>query len=570
MTYSSEAGATKLKNLWLLLPGLLALAIIGFCVYYLSSTHTQLQRDYLRIVHCMYRQPLWEEGFFNQQTKNAGNVFASVGIGLAATLVIWSWTLRKRRLAYHIAVKTFVFRHKYYLLPLIIITVVLWSWGAFTSVPAYDEVFSAVNCANVRPLQTLAYYMLPNNHVFFNLVNNLVFHPVYDKVLTGRIISGLSQIVLAAVLYWWLFKKLNSRIYALLYTTLLLLQFPVWGFSFQARGYALYLLCAFISLIGTEQYFTNRNSTWLIFQAAATIVGFCIMPSFLFWYSGIVCFAILYCASRRRIDMSFFKAQLFAGICIYCFYLPGICYSGLSAFVDNPYVKVFDISWTEFWGGFQRDINSTIQYSFGGNVDAHSNLYTVLFYLPLFATPFLHRGRTGTVLSLNLIIWIVFALLQFKFRHYPFMRNMIAHVSIGLCALLLCMHVLLEWLQKKLRISFLLPVGAIAFCLIIGIHFVRFMGGHVHDSLYFYDAKMGYDLPMNTIQRIPLNADVWCSDQSFYLQYLLKRRGTDASHCMGEHQEYFITDRNEGVPPVPGAINILRVDSVLQYLIYRK
>jgi hypothetical protein len=82
-----------------------------------------------------------------------------------------------------------------------------------------------------------------------------------------------------------------------------------------------------------------------------------------------------------------------------------------------------------------------------------------------------------------------------------------------------------------------------------------------------YDAKSGYELPIQTIQRIPQNAAVWCSDQSFYLQYLLQRRGSDASHCIDSNQTFFIIDRNEGVPP---AGQILPVDSVLQYVIYQR
>ena len=43
-----------------------------------------------------------------------------------------------------------------------------WQWGKQLIVPTYDEVFSAQNCAGIHPFQTIAYYMLPNNHIFFN------------------------------------------------------------------------------------------------------------------------------------------------------------------------------------------------------------------------------------------------------------------------------------------------------------------------------------------------------------------------------------------------------------------
>jgi hypothetical protein len=165
-------------------------------------------------------------------------------------------------------------------------------------------------------------------------------------------------------------------------------------------------------------------------------------------------------------------------------------------------------------------------------------------------------------------MWVVFLVLQLRLKHYPFMRNMTAHVSIILCSLLVSIHFVLLWIGSKIRVKALLPIGATVFCLAAGVHFARFMNGHVHDSLYFYDAKTGYDLPMEAIAKIPKASRVWCSDQSFYLEYLLRRRGSDASHCMDEAQEYFITDRNEGLPPAP--VDIRPVDSFLQYLIYKK
>jgi len=52
----------------------------------------------------------------------------------------------------------------------------LWAWGATQVPPAYDEVFSAVYCAgNESLLATWSYYILPNNHVLFNLLNGGLF-----------------------------------------------------------------------------------------------------------------------------------------------------------------------------------------------------------------------------------------------------------------------------------------------------------------------------------------------------------------------------------------------------------
>jgi hypothetical protein len=555
--------------LWLI-PAFFGLAIIGFCIYYLIHSRNELREQYLSFVHCMYREPLWELGFFNQETKDAGNIHALIGLGAGCVLIVWSW-ISRRRLAFSFrGAGVFAREHLMPLGALVFITIVLWTWGNAASVPAYDEVFSAVNCANVHPVQTVAFYMLPNNHILFNLINNLVFHPFYDKVFTGRIISGLCQVIFAIAVYWWLYKKLNHKGYAALYTTLLLLQFPIWGFSFQARGYAPYLLCAFVSLIATEQYLLTHGRRWLFILALTTIAGYCIMPSFMFWHFGLLLISIGWFIRERRFDMPFLKAQILAGICIYCFYLPGICYSSLANFTDNQYVKALDVPFSKFWEQFSERINATIQFSFGGDIDATNYLYTALFYAPFWITPLLVRKRAGFVLIANVCLWAAFLLLQLKFRHYPFMRNMMAHVGISFLALLLSLHFILQWVGQRVNLKLVLPVGTVLFCAVAATHFVRFMTHHVNDSLYFYDAKTGYDQPIATIAKIPVTDKVWCSDQSFYLQYLLECRGSNASHCMDAGQTYFITDRNEGIPPVPVGIVITPVDSVLQYLVYRR
>jgi len=51
----------------------------------------------------------------------------------------------------------------------------LWIWGNKMAMPAYDEVFSAQNAAGIHPFQCVSYYMLPNNHLLFNLLNGLFF-----------------------------------------------------------------------------------------------------------------------------------------------------------------------------------------------------------------------------------------------------------------------------------------------------------------------------------------------------------------------------------------------------------
>ena len=106
--------------------------------------------------------------------------------------------------------------------------------------------------------------MLPNNHVFFNLLNGTLCHFVDNKVISGRIISGITFAVFIPLLYYWLLNKTKSRYYAAAFCAVMMLQFPVWAFSFQARGYAIYLLCAWAAFISLQHFIAARSKATLI------------------------------------------------------------------------------------------------------------------------------------------------------------------------------------------------------------------------------------------------------------------------------------------------------------------
>ena len=75
--------------------------------------------------------------------------------------------------------------------------------------------------------------------------------PSQIAVTTGRFLSLLAYYALFMVIFHWLQEQFQNRWLAFLASIILMLQFPVWSFSFQARGYELYLLmqwCVYLSL----------------------------------------------------------------------------------------------------------------------------------------------------------------------------------------------------------------------------------------------------------------------------------------------------------------------------------
>ena len=118
--------------------------------------------------------------------------------------------------------------------------VALWVFSNGATRPAYDEIFSAVHCAGAHPFQALSYYMLPNNHVFFNTLNSLSFW-AEDKVWSGRLLSLAAFLVFQQLVFLWLRRKMPLA-QALGAALLLSLAFPTLGFASHARGYGLHLM----------------------------------------------------------------------------------------------------------------------------------------------------------------------------------------------------------------------------------------------------------------------------------------------------------------------------------------
>jgi hypothetical protein len=130
---------------------------------------------------------------------------------------------------------------------------------------------------------------------------------------------------------------------------------------------------------------------------------------------------------------------------------------------------------------------------------------------------------------------------------YPFQRNFIAHDSITLAAVLLSCHALLQVVLPELILphrlkavkASIIGLASVALCA----HFVRFNRDHIHDSIYFYDVKIGYDVLQDALHAIPEGSKVGLSNEGFYWEFICHNRGLQASMCMGEAADYYVKQR---------------------------
>ena len=231
--------------------------MIFFCCFYLFSDYQTLADWYLRMNNCFYKHEQWKENFFTVKTKEQGNIFCLSALAISMLL---QYHLIKRLKKPGGLLKLQISKRNMFMAMLCILTgTAVWIWGYSLVHQGFDEVFSAVNCASLPPFQTLSYYMLPNNHILFNVLNGLLFHVARDKVFTGKLISLVCYWGIIIIVYAWLSVTIKNRLLVLIATMVISLQFPVWGFGFQARGYELYLLAEWASFLSLMQHFQENQ-----------------------------------------------------------------------------------------------------------------------------------------------------------------------------------------------------------------------------------------------------------------------------------------------------------------------
>jgi len=445
----------------------------------------------------------------------------------------------------------------------------LWRWGNQMAMPAYDEVFSAQNVAGIHPFQAVAYYMLPNNHLLFNLLNNVFFSAFTDKVATGRVISLAAYTGFVVSGFFWLKHILHSRWLGLLGVLALSVQFPAWGFSFQARGYELYLLAEWGLIISLFSYLATAGKHWLYLNALCAITGYFCLPSFLYIHLAQCLFLACYMLLFKKKEVLFWKYQIAALLITFLCYLPALCFSGLDAIAHNSWVAPMSSYKTAlafsgwmfpYFGGYLTHIFSDVHL--GG-----FSFNLILLLLP--ATLLLDKKNKLSVLygGFYTAMWAVFFMIAIAMKRLPFERNLIGHYSITLMGVIFVIYRFTQWLPVKINgiRYFLFSVATI----LIGCHFISSNGFYLKNTLYEYEVNADYRAINNGISDIPTESSVAVSDEGFYAGYLCKMRGCRLSKCPTGTEDYFVKQHSEPLPAII-AMHYALVKTNGDYEIYKR
>lgn len=506
-----------------------------FSIVFLFASYEQLTHWYLAAGPAFYRQAFWSEEFFTQNAKSYGNLFCIAGL-LACTILFFR-LLRYRQIQKANSWLKCSLSWPIYILMLL--GIAAWLYGNSMIHPAFDEVFSAVNCAGMPAFQTYSYYMLPNNHILFNLLNGLFFHFATDKVFTGRLISLACYLGIIIVIFHWLIHLLKSNLLAIFITLALMLQFNIWGFSFQARGYELSSLAALCSFFALYRYGMVNNAQWLNHYVIACVIGYWSIPAFLYFHVACLIFGAIALNFKSKAGVKFWKAQVVVILVVFLLYLPVICFSGLPALIANKYVASPPQTWTAFFQGFGNAFQGLLIY-FSNDFVAGKHIVALLFFLMPFTLFFFYRNKPALLLGIFYVsMWLSWFMVAGLMQLFPPNRIISSQLSISLVMSFYSLYLLLSVAINQTLIRELSIVG---FSTAMAFYFFGADGHNINYKLYDNDINGVYSKNIIVINSIPHGGSVNFSDESFYPRYLyLKKNGAMDVNALGAPQYYIST-----------------------------
>lgn len=511
-----------------------------YAVFYFGHSYAELVAWYKNIGNTFYRVEFWTADFFKETTKTQGNTWCIVGaiLGVVWALIAWKLPLIRRtgKLSYS--------RKEYLLIALLgVVLSIVSNWRTYY---AFDEVFSALNFASLPQFQGLSYYALPNNHILFNVLNRTLFFWSGDMVASGRIISILCYT--GVLMLSWSFMKRwidNAWVRWLLLLSLAL-QFPVWGFSGQARGYEMLLFFSALSLYSAWGYWVESKSYLVLPMVISVVLGMLTLPSFLYWVAGLNIAALWFMLERRKIDWIYIGYMVSGMIILFLCYLPLLTFSGLSSMTDNQYMKATSSSVLEF-----------MSKSFADS-DYYRKLFTEWFCFDLLSKwpgyillllPFIvlvKKWRGGEERYLPLIkiyasMLLAFPLVCMVLKNMPYSRNMIAH---GYFVWLILLLVLFTLTRKLPRLYIFLAVLLAVATVFSTRENYKFMDY----GLYYYNVTDRYKSLDSAQFSVKPSSTVFLDNESFYWWYILRKRFPHAHLAISHNtpcfhsQDYYIVN----------------------------
>ncbi len=530
------------------------LVVITFSVFYISGSKEYLTQWFYGMNTCFYRNGEWTQKFFTNHVKAAGNYFAMVASAICLSGLVSIFLKRRKYFFTTTTIQNTCFKKRVWLwyVPVVALAFGNWYWGQANIKPSADEIFSAVNCAELSPFQVLAYYMLPNNHICFNFINGYLARGLNtDTLQTGRTLSLMAYIGVICIAFHWLCRLLNHRLWSYAAVAPLAFQFSVWAFGFQARGYECQLFCGWLAFLSIFNYIKTGERFALKVNTFFSILGFAFVPTFLYYFIAQCVFVLLVKVSKRQMDLQFWKYQFFCLAGVYLLYLPALCFSGLAALTGNDYVKTSLEPLTAFLPHFLEVLKYFINFIFGFMIRENHPLMFILFIIP--AALFFFKDNSRKQLGLfYFTLWITWTVICLYMERCPFSRNMIIHYSLSLAIIIYTIYLLAECLLMKVKSvltknilkSLLFAMPVIIFCS----HLLVWGSFNSRYLLYFMNVNDMYNDYTRDVAMIPAGSSVACSPERYCFYYFCRKGQYHVSRCAVGNEDFYVTSSDEPLP----------------------
>jgi len=525
--------------------------MLAFCLFYCLSDYGTLKQWYFSINNCFYRRDTWANDFFNPLVKRKGDYLCAAGGALAASgifYVVYCWRNFKNSTVER-PQGYFNGKSKVWYLVVLILALVLGISSFNLSYPSSDEIFSAVNCASLPGFQCISYYMLPNNHMYFNVINHVLFSWYGDFVQSGRIISLIAYTGVLFCAFYWFQDLVKKNVFAFIALLPVALQFVAWGFATQARGYECELLFGWISFLSLMKYARTNSKGAIALNTLVNILGIIFLPTYLYMYVAELLFITCLMAYTKTVRSDYIKYQVIFGVCSFLFYLPGFCFSGIAAFKENRFVTPIGNNLQEYLPSFWDHTCLMIRFLMSGE---NNPAYFLFFFVPLLLF-FSKKNEHRFIALFYILLWMVYVALALYMRREPFFRNMIIQCSLTMAFAVYTFYALFEVVALRIKkgvsgsiFMFFWGAPVIIFCALLYITNRQ----NVSSKLYGPDTNEIYERYKADLTIIPKGSSICLPYENFYFFYLCGKMNFKVNRCGNDNEDFYIKDTE----PLPASI----------------
>lgn len=188
-------------------------------------------------------------------------------------------------------------------------------WFAFWFPAHTDETYSYVNFVHEGFFKTIAYYPLPNNHVFYNVLCGFFELLDLPPLWVMRLPTFIVSLVLTVLVFFICLQRFNFQLGFLAAVFFSASPYSIY-FSVHGRGYILLSLSALIAIFAVLRFLETGRNFYLALFMLVSAFGFFTIPVFAYAFAPLVLFGFFYLVKRKEFNrlLKFGWSLILAGV----------------------------------------------------------------------------------------------------------------------------------------------------------------------------------------------------------------------------------------------------------------